>query len=35
MSTTIKLPIRPKSAFDDLGFNETVDALERRRHSID
>lgn len=27
MSTTIKLPIRPKSAFDDLGFNETVDAL--------
>jgi len=25
--TTINLPIRPKSAFDDLGFNETVDAL--------
>lgn len=27
MTTTIKLPIRPKSAFDDLGFNETVDVL--------
>ncbi|GAA3917821.1 DNA phosphorothioation system sulfurtransferase DndC [Microbacterium invictum] len=25
--TTIKLPIRPKSAFDDLGFNETVGAI--------
>lgn len=25
--TTIKLPIRPKSAFDDLGFAGTVDAL--------